>query len=632
MKKFFYIIILSGIVGLSSCDYLDVVPEDNATIEDAFTSPDKALSFMYSIYGHLPNNIQHFMPGQSMGGDDLMSSCKGTTRWFAYKSMMYGEESSSTVYHNFMRHTGASSGGVNYDYYTAIRYAYTLLNNIDRVSNLDPALKEEWKGEAWYLIGYFHWAMLEYYGPIVIVDKEIPLAASEDELYVSRNTFDECVNFIVSCFDKAIASLPARQKNEMWFGRASGSAAHGFKVRTLLFAASPLFNGNKQFYSNFKNPDGTHLVNQTYDKSKWERAMIAAQEAIAYAEANEFKLYRNPANSGLSDFERGVKDFHDYFVEPTYNTDEYLSAYVHPSSHERMQQKSGLRSTLPYISEGFTTDYQVLFPAVEMYYTKNGLPLADDPDTKNLNLYEYDPVAETAVLNLNREPRFYACVGYNRGEFDIDNQTKIVKAYAGEVHGYTMNGNSIDNSKEYNNSTGYFFKKPIHKITTYDATTKKFTYKKWTYPTIRLAEIYLSYAEADFEYNGSLSATSLQYLNEIRDRCGLPKFEDSWALAGGIPTGEKLREVVRMERNNELMFEGHRYRDMRRWMEAEKCMTSTWKAWNVWGTDAPTYYKVRDFYDFEQKRRVFETPRHYLLPYPLNEIQINGNLVQNPGW
>ena len=633
MNRITRIVIGIALALSSACNYLDVVPEDNATLDDAFKSQDKALSYLFSIYGHLPNNIQYWMPGQPCGGDDLAVAVKGTTRWFCYKSMVYGEESASTVYHNFMRHSGAPTGGVNYDYYSAIRYAYTFLDRIQQVPDISETNLREWQGEAWYLIGYFHWALLEYYGPIVIMDHEISLNADETELYKPRNTFDECVDFIVECFDKAIEMLPPRQQNIRWYGRASAAAAHGFKVRTLLFAASPLFNGNSEFYSSLRNPDGTYLVSQTYDPAKWERARIAAEQAISYAEQNGYRLYENPANASIADnFERGVRNFHDYFVEPEYNTDEYLCAYVHTEGPKKIQRLSGIRTELPYSADDFTTSYQVLFPAVEMYYTKNGLPLADDPTIDLTTLYDYDPDTQVANINQNREPRFYACVGYNRGEFEIANEVKQVQAYAGEVHGYILkNDGSIDSSVEYVNSSGYFLKKPVHRTTAYDKTTKTFSYKKFVYPVIRLAELYLSYAEADFEYNGKLSAQSLEYLNKVRSRCGLPDFEESWQLAGGMPTGSKLRQVLHMERNNELMFEGHRYRDMRRWKEADKCMNATWKAWNVWGKNAEEYYTIKDFKDFDRPRK-FETPRHYLLPYPIEELQINENLVQNPGW
>ena len=197
-----------------------------------------------------------------------------------------------------------------------------------------------------------------------------------------------------------------------------------------------------------------------------------------------------------------------------------------------------------------------------------------------------------------------------------------------------MNGNSPDMSKEYVNETGYFLRKFIHKDTAYDESTKTFAYHNYAWPLIRMAELYLSYVEADFEYNGSLSIKSFEYLNMVRERCGLPTFQDSWAMAGGIPTGEKLRQVLHSERNNELMFEGHRYRDMRRWMDAEKHMLKEWKCWNVWGKTVEEYYTIKQWEDFDQHegQRTLQVPRHYLLPYPLAEIQINPNLVQNPGY
>ncbi len=634
MKKLTIILFSLLSLSLNSCNYLDVVPDDTATLEDAFKNQENAQKFIYSIYGHIGNMNRYWIPGQIFGGDDLATNSKGTTRWFAYKSMIYGEETANTTYHNFMRATGSPTGGVSYDYYTAIRYCYMLLNNIDTVPNITEQNLREWKGEAWFMIGMFHWWMLEFYGPIVIVDHEISLNAPEEELYAARTPFDECVDFIVECFDKSIDLLPARQQNIQWYGRATSAAAYAFKARVLLFAASPLFNGNSKFYSNFKNLDGTPLVNTTYDAEKWKRAMDAADEAIAFCEQNGYMLYKNASNASLDTFERGVADFHDFLVEPRFNDIEFLWGYPHNNSQEEIQRRSGIRTITPYSTNGFMTNFQVLFPAVESYYTKNGLPLADDPLTKGRNLYTYNATAGTAELNLNREPRFYACVTYDGGEFPMDGTVYKVQAKAGEIHGYTMNGSSPDMSKEYNCETGYFVRKFMHKNTSYDISNKTFAYHNYAWPLIRMAELYLSYAEADFEYNGSLSAKSLEYLNKVRERCGLPTFQNSWALAGGIPSGDKLRQVLHSERNNELMFEGHRYRDMRRWMDAEKHMLGEWKCWNVWGSTVSDYYTIKHWEDFDQHegKRTFEVPRHYLLPYPLEELQINSNLVQNPGY
>ena len=148
---------------------------------------------------------------------------------------------------------------------------------------------------------------------------------------------------------------------------------------------------------------------------------------------------------------------------------------------------------------------------------------------------------------------------------------------------------------------------------------------------LRLAELYLSYAEADFEYNGSLSGKSLEYINRVRRRCGLPDFEDSWALAGGIPSGQKLRKVLHQERSIEFLFEGRRFHDLRRWKEAPEVMNKQPRSWN---RDAKTQ---DDFYQVIQaaqggRVRVFESPKSYWLAIPLNQINKNPQLVQNPGY
>ena len=127
------------------------------------------------------------------------------------------------------------------------------------------------------------------------------------------------------------------------------------------------------------------------------------------------------------------------------------------------------------------------------------------------------------------------------------------------------------------------------------------------------------------------SGKSLEYINRVRRRCGLPDFEDSWALAGGIPSGQKLRKVLHQERSIEFLFEGRRFHDLRRWKEAPEVMNKQPRSWN---RDAKTQ---DDFYQVIQaaqggRVRVFESPKSYWLAIPLNQINKNPQLVQNPGY
>ena len=260
-----------------------------------------------------------------------------------------------------------------------------------------------------------------------------------------------------------------------------------------------------------------------------------------------------------------------------------------------------------------------------MYYTHNGLPWDRDPETMHIDPYAYNAEKETANLHVYKEPRFYASVGYDRGKYAINGEEFILKCRAGE-----MQGSVLDVSKEYQSCTGYILKKWIHRQSAFNYDTKSWTYRKYAYPYIRLAELYLSYAEADFEYNGSLSDASLNYLNLVRRRSGLPDFKDSWALAGGIPTGDELRKVLHRERSIELLMEGMRYHDLRRWKEAGEAMSRRPKAWNLDGRTAADFYRVSTMK--ESGVRTFESPKTYWMAIPLSEININYNLVQNPGY
>lgn len=154
-------------------------------------------------------------------------------------------------------------------------------------------------------------------------------------------------------------------------------AALSYKARLLLYAASPLVNGNPD-YIGFNNPDGTPLMSTTYDPEKWKRALDAAAAAIALAdEINpdtkkpKYDLYTS-ADSSLPDDERGRKNYHDTFVEEPWNGAEFILAKGAQSGIQALQRYGGPRSIKGNMSKGWKTTLVPTMEAVEMYYTKNG--------------------------------------------------------------------------------------------------------------------------------------------------------------------------------------------------------------------------------------------------------------------
>ena len=623
------LITLSFLLLLTSCEYLDVVPEGKATQDDIWKTTQQAEKYRYYMRTYMPNLIGYDWSPDQFAGDDMITGGVGTTYWFSSKSLIYGEENANVTY--FGRWAPYStSGGTNYDIYRGIRYAFYLLDNVYKGPAISPENAARYAGEAWYLIGYYHQLLLEYYGPIILVKRYIPNDAPDSEIFAPRSPYDECVKYIAKCYDKAAELLP-ETVIDTELGLPTRMSALSYKARLLLYDASPLVNGNSD-YVGFDNHDGTPLMNTTYDPEKWKKAMEAAAEAISVAEKfnselgrQNFMLYTS-ADSSLPNDERGRRNYRDAFTKEHWNGLEFIEAKGDRGGCQTLQQLMGPRPIANNMSLGWKTTSVPTMEAVEMYYTKNGLPWEDDPETKDIDPYAYNAEAGTVNLHLYKEPRFYASVGYDRGTYEIDGKEITLYLRGGELHGSTLK-----ETDEYQSCTGYLCQKWIPKASTYSIPSNSFSFYYYAYPYLRLPELYLSYAEADFEYNGSLSTQSLEYINLVRKRCGLPTFQASWALAGGIPTGQKLRKVLHQERSIEFLFEGRRFHDLRRWKEAPEVMNKQPRSWNRDGKTAEEFYQVIEA-NQGGRVRIFESPKSYWMAVPMSEINKNPNLVQNPGY
>lgn len=635
LLKYISIIAISSAV--LSCDFLDVVPSGKATPDDLFKTKIQADDFVASLYSttYLPNRYNTQSAIDIAAGGDMMSSFYGSVRYFKWKSFVYDNlETPSNTYYAFYSQTASSypSGYTSCRIYEGIRNAFRVLENADKVSDATAEQKDMWKGEAYWAIAYAHQTLLEYYGPVTIVDHTISL---NDNSTDPRDTYMDCVQFISDMYDKAAELLPARQEPQ-YYGRATRTLVKLLKSRLWLTAASPMVNGNTEWYSNFVNPDGTHLMPQTYDKELWKKAMDAAEDAIITGEADGFGLYTSSAG-GDDDFTRGYNNYRDAFTggpssSAFFNDKEILLGVV--STEYNMKNMAARMnnlkepSSLKYNRDGFRGYFVPTMDAVECYLSENGLPMDVDPETKDIDLYSVDKKAETAKLHLKREPRFYASIGYDRGTYDINGEEIILKCHKGEPQ---QNDGNLTN--EYQTCTGYYVKKWINRSDTYNASSNTFGFNKYYYPYVRFAEAYLNYAEAEAEYTGSLSAKGQEYLNKVRNRAGLPDFETSWTMprVGGVPTGTTLVNAIRQERMAEFCLEGRWFHDLRRWKTIENVLGKTPKCWNLDGATTEEFYQIKEVYEGSQVR-TFSVPRNIWLSIPQDQININPNLVQNPGY
>ena len=240
-----------------SCNYLDIVPDEKATEEDAFKNPKATERYLYSCYSYIPE------PRAGSTSLDLMTGDEVVTPWEheTFGKFAQGNYTPSNPYINYW-----------HDLYKGIRQCYLLKENVNSVPGLSQELKDTYTAEADFLIAYYHFYVVRTYGPAILVKELIDInSLGNPESFYPRTPYDECVTWIAEQLKSLEGRLPARW-TAAEYGRATSTAALAIRARLLLYAASPQFNGGEKFksmYGNFKNTDGTQLISTTYNPQKW---------------------------------------------------------------------------------------------------------------------------------------------------------------------------------------------------------------------------------------------------------------------------------------------------------------------------------------------------------------------------
>jgi len=409
------------------------------------------------------------------------------------------------------------------------------------------------------------------------------------------------------------------------------------KAKVLLMAASPLFNGNTEL-ANFVGNEGEPLFNTTYDENKWTLAAEATLEAINSAEANGKSLYEFPISSfSLSDETTTQMNIRQAVCE-RWNPE---IIWANPNSQASELQRLCIP---PLDQEHNHNDAKKVLAAplkmARLFYTKNGVPISEDisldfSDERKLRTakeeerFNIREGFKTARLNYDREPRFYADLGFDGGIwYKYDSPSSSDEGNVWYLQGKF--GDPAGASHPfYVNPTGYYIKKLVD----WNQVTNKSggsTFENYPWPEIRLADLYLMYAEALNEASGP-SEPVFNYLDRIRQRAGLQGVKESWSafsINSEKPNSkEGLREIIQQERMIELAFEGQRFWDLRRWKKAAENLNNPITGWNVRGEEEFSYYQETTIY-----QQTFVSPRDYFWPIPESAMIKNLNLVQNVGW
>ncbi len=655
MKKILYIILFfCGTGSFFSCtDYLNVDKYfyDQLTLDSAFSKRIYVEGWLATTFDVMGRAGEFYEPFR-WASDDLYHP--------DMKDYVEGNYSATNQLWD-----GAEIEGRIWRMYEGVRRASTFIQNVGRCPELTMNEISDMKAQARFLRAYSYWGLIRALGPVPFIPVEgLDVNLSYEELSLPREHFDKIVDFIDTELAEAARSLPTtRTTNNM--GHPTRGAALALRARVLLYAASPLFNGNTDFF-NVKDNKGNQLVSQEYDESKWAKAAAAAKDVMdlsiyqLYTVAPEVTVtsYERPpyhAEYSNKDFPNGwanvdplksYKSIFDGTILGSKNPEliftrtevgtETIKDWTYRSMPRTLFGDNRLSVTLKQVNAYYMDNGQTIDEAEkEGYYKTEGFTTAANSQDN-----PFLP-ANVSLMYNHREPRFYASIAYNGSVWKAESAAEA-NFRAQQIFYYRGLNDGKQGFKEDCPLTGFSVKKYYNDE---DAKSQGGYQVNKTEPTIRYAEILLIYAEALNELTEGVVHHVTNYMGEevaiqrdveemqkamkqIRMRAGVPDF-----TADAYRNQKDFRVKLKRERQIELFAENAmRYFDLRRWKDALVEENQLMQGCNINISDEETH--IQDFYKptiITSVHKFFEQ-RMYLWPFPKYELKRNVNLTQNPGW
>ncbi|MEQ8474492.1 MAG: RagB/SusD family nutrient uptake outer membrane protein [Marinoscillum sp.] len=571
MKRYSLLLIIFSVAIFWSCDD-DFLNTESTDLSDDLVWADPELAEIYILNLYTSIRLSDKEPNKGEGS-------AGLTR--GHHWAMFSSVTDETVYSNddatYIIQTGGmtpsnfgfvgTSWGRNY---VGIRECNDALARIPEL-DVSEQKKNELLAEVRFIRAARYFELLRGYGGVSLIGDVVPGLSDDFSALYDRATINETVQYILDELDYSIANLPTKSNQQI--GRASSESAMGYKARTLLYAASPLYTSGAGGDTNNGLNGGSTTT--------WQEAADAANDIISL---NRFSL--------VDDLDADPSEnYRLLFLQDDTREDLFLRDYNATSRAFNGLEKMNAPNSLGGWAgncpmQNFVDDFEM---------EATGLPISDPASGYDEN-NPYD----------GRDPRFYASVVHDGAD------------YRGTTIDITVDAGAGQNLSR----TGYFIKKFMDLSSNLDDWDNTGRETPWRY--IRYAEVLLNFAEAQNEavgpdVAGSGGLTATQAVNLVRNRSGMPDLV-------GLNQSE-LRERIRNERRVELSFEEHRYYDVRRWLIAE----------STEGVEARKVVRTDTGYDFSQSAdnmgpKDFSI-EHYWIPIPQNDITISrGQLTQNPNY
>lgn len=581
--------LIVGTTVLASCNksFLETKPLDQFSEGDIWSDPALTEAFINRIYGNIP------------WGWDFNAGNVDESR--------SRQEASFDIGNCLVTPDNSNWGNWN-GVYSDIRSCNVFLEKVDEIKFDDVVVdgksqKDRMVGEVTFLRAWDYHNLISYYGAVPIITKVYGL---NDDFTAPRNTYEECVKFIVDELDKAASLLPDVQSGNN-NGRATKGTALALKSKVLLYAASDLHNPAKNgFLTNgFSKPEYLGYVGGSAE-DRWKAAKDAAK---AVMDLNLYALYKpdpapGEASKNYSELFTSRQSVEDIFVR-------YFDASIGKGVNGWDVTPNG-------------------------WYGNGGVgavnELVEDYEMADGSKFNRSNPAHALEPYKNRDPRLSASILYEGakwrerpadlkgidpvGVIQVGTWEKWDASTNSITYVYGLDSrNSIANSWN-NNTSGATMRKYLDPNVDIQASFQNLT---WRY--FRYGEILLNYAEACIELGEYAEAKT--YINQVRKRAGMPDITE---------TGDALRQRYRNERRVELAYENHRFFDVRRWLIADKAYhpmhgvsvvykLNPDKTTSTIPTITPIEIQLGKWVD-----------KCYFFPISRSEMNKNDQLVQNPGY
>lgn len=571
MKKITYILGLFSMLTFQSC--LDLEPKTQLADTNYWQTTDHFKLFATQFYGWSAD----FRQLDDSPHSDIRSDLRTAITFDVYSNGTNSIPSSDKTYT---------------DNYNRIRQTNMLLQQAE--SYAAPSDIATFVGEAHFFRAYCYFDLLQVYGDVIIT--RTPLDIDSPEMQMSRNSRSEVVDFIIEDLEEAVRLLPAANEiSSNDEGRLSSQAASAFLSRVALYEGT---------WQKFRNGG------QNNERSK-ALLDIAATSAHDVMESDFFELFAPE--------ELGTEAYKYLFIlendksNPAGITKSANKEYIFTRRHDPTLASIGFNITQGRLGNAVYVTRKM----ANMYLQNNGLPV--DPQT-----WDYSKVDSEFKNRDNRMSNTLMIPGHtywSTGGGRID---------------WTGSAEEIANASHKNympsTGTGYF---PHKWCCERDGVPTGM--EAYDYPIIRYAEVLLNYAEAVFERDDKISDEDLAIsLNLTRKRVNpnMPDLTNAFVSANNLD----MRTEIRRERTVEFYDENFRIDDLKRWKTAEEEMPMNLTGVKWRGTDYETKWSDASSKTMDadgciiyEQGRVWEE-KHYLYPLPIDQLKLNSNLKQNPGW